>query len=299
MLLTLSLVFLCLWGYNFYNDSQKLKAGLTGNKKPADNTVPNNTRDSLLTIYTSTIDKLDSRIISTKISTDSLLGNIENKLSEINKLKEEISVILKNKNNVTSLGTAGEKIEELQLKISQLQNRNTDIENGNKKLKKLLQKIITEENSGIQSANSLPAAEILQHAKPNVSPVFSAYDIRVTAVVSKNEKDVETVLADETEKLNGSFVVKSNNYQNKTAEIVVVVLQPNGRVLQNSVWEAGTFDTPEGRKNYSDKIHFDYSSGESKRLQLSLSTENFQKGNYTIQIYYNGTVIGKIVKVLS
>lgn len=299
MLLTLSLVFLCLWGYNFYNDTQKQKLNLIENKPTHGIATLNNTRDSLLTIYTNTINKLDSRINSTKISTDSLLGNIDNKLNEINKLKEEISSILKNKNSIDKLGSASEKIKELQQKIAQLQNRNLDIENGNKKLKTLLQQLITEDNSLGQNNNRLLVAEKLPGSNTNLTPAFTTADIRLTALMTKDEKDIETIQADETEKLNGSFVVKSNSYQNKTAEIIVVVLQPNGKVLQNSIWEAGTFDTPEGKKKYSDKIHFDYSSGESKKLQLSLSADNFQKGNYIIQIYYNGLIIGKMVKVLS
>jgi hypothetical protein len=299
LLLTLSLVFLCLWGYNFYNDTQKQKVFLLKKSNTPTIATSNNIRDSLLTIYTSTIDKLDSRINSTKISADSLLGNIDNRLNEINRLKEEIVVILKNKSNSTNLGAASEKIGELQLKIDQLQSQNREIENGNKNLKKLLQQIIAEENSGAQNLNRPSGADKLLGAKINSLPVFTTADIRLFALTSKDEKDMETTEADETEKLNGSFTVKSNNYQSKSAEIIVVVTQPNGKVLQNSVWEAGTFDTPEGKKNYSDKMHFDYSPGEAKKLQLSLSSEKFQKGNYTIQIYYNGSVIGKMVKSLS
>lgn len=299
VLLSLSLVFLCLWGYNFYNDTQKQKANLLENKKTPFIATSNNIRDSLLNIYTSTIDKLDSRINSTKISTDSLLGNIDNKLNEINKLKEDIVAILKNKNNTTNLGTASEKIEELQLKIAQLQNRNQEVENGNKNLKTLLQQTVAEQNSGGQNSNLMPVTDKLPATKTNITPVFTTADIRLTALTSNDEKDIETIEADETEKLNGSFIVKSNNYQSKSAEIIVVVIQPNGKILQNSVWEAGTFDTPDGKKNYSDKIHFDYTAGELKKLQLSLSTEKFQKGNYTIQIYYNGSIIGKMVKSLS
>lgn len=165
VLLSLSLVFLCLWGYNFYNDTLKQKANLLENKKTPFIATSNNIRDSLLNIYTSTIDKLDSRINSTKISTDSLLGNIDNKLNEINKLKEDIVAILKNKNNTTNLGTASEKIEELQLKIAQLQNRNQEVENGNKNLKTLLQQTVAEQNSGGQNSNLMPVTDKFQQPK--------------------------------------------------------------------------------------------------------------------------------------
>ena len=102
------MVFLCLWGYNYYNDAQKQKSQLLENKPTTNTSKSAIIRDSLLTIYTATIDKLDSRINSTKISTDSLLGNIDNKLNEINKLKEEISIILKNKNSIDKFGAASD-----------------------------------------------------------------------------------------------------------------------------------------------------------------------------------------------
>lgn len=297
VLLTLSLVFLCLWSYNYYNDNQKLKSQLLENKPTTGTSKSAIIRDSLLTIYTAIIDKLTSRINSTKISTDSLLGNIDNKLKEINKLKEEISIILKNENSIDKFGVASEKIEALQQKTAQLQNRNLDIENGNKNLKKLLQQIISDQNS-----SHLPVIEKQQLGnKSKIATSFTATEVHLTALMAKDEKYIETNKADETEKLNVSIIVKSNNYLqiNKTAEIIVVVLQPNGKVLQNSVWEAGTFYTPEGEKKYSGKINFDYSAGELKNLLLSLKSDKFPKGRYGVQIYFNGSIIGKMVKDLS
>ena len=299
LLLSLSLILICIWGYNIYTGAQKQKTELLKNKLSANANPLNNTRDSLLKIYTATIDKLDSRIDSTKISADSLLGNVDNKLIEINKLKEEITGILKNKNSIADLSTAREKIDELQVKVAQLQNRNFNIEKENKRLKALVQQLITDKNGNGQTANRLPVADKMTNAKTNLAPVFFAADIRLTAVAIKDDKEEESLQGEETEKLSGSFIIKSNSYQNNTADIIVVVLQPNGKVLQNSIWESGTFDTNEGKKIYSLKIHFDYVKGEEKQLQFSLSTDKFQKGNYIVQVYHNGSVIGKMVKFLS
>lgn len=298
-LLSMSLIFLCIWGYNFFSGTQKQKTELLTNKAPANAAISNNLRDSLLKIYTATIDKLDSRIDSTKMSADSLLGNVDSKLIEINKLKEGISIILKNKNGIADLGTAREKIDELQVKVAQLQNRNLNIEKENKRLKALLQQLTTDKDVSGQHFGRLPATDKMCSGKTNAIPVFIAADIRLTALVIKDDKEEETLQGDETEKLKGSFNVKSNNYQNGSADMVVVVLQPNGKVLQNSIWESGVFDTPEGKRIYSVKLHFDYSNGEAKQLQFSLNTDKFQKGNYIVEIYHNGSIIGKIVKFLS
>ena len=82
-------------------------------------------------------------------------------------------------------------------------------------------------------------------------------------------------------------------------EMLVVVLQPDGRVLKNSEWDAGSFNTQEGKKLYSYKLNFTYARGEPKRLNFSLRADRYQKGNYTMQLYYNGLMIGKAVKTLS
>jgi hypothetical protein len=110
-----------------------------------------------------------------------------------------------------------------------------------------------------------------------------------------NDDDVEKETeADETEKITGSFVAGKNN-QNSSVDVMVVVLQPNGKVLQNSIWETGTFDTPEG-KNLLHKMHIDCPKGEAKRLQFFFNTDKLKRGNYIVQIYYNGSVIGRMVK---
>jgi hypothetical protein len=80
---------------------------------------------------------------------------------------------------------------------------------------------------------------------------------------------------------------------------VVVVLQPDGQVLQKSAWESGTFETRDGKKIYSCKLRCDALQGEAKQLNFSLSADSYQKGNYTMHIYHNGVLIGRASKILS
>ena len=128
---------------------------------------------------------------------------------------------------------------------------------------------------------------------------FAATDLHLTAMMTNADKEQETSLAQETEKLVGSVVLRSSTVQNNNNEVVVVVLQPDGQVLKNSAWESGTFLSDEGKKIYSYKLRFDYNRGEAKRLFFSLSADQYQKGNYTMQVYYNGMLIGKMLKTLS
>ncbi len=302
LLLSLSLVLLSIWGYNFYFASQndKVKTNTPINIVSAVGQNTNAIRDSLEKIYTSTINKLDSRIDSTKNAADSAIGNVDNNLAEINKLKEEITIILKKNNGVADLGTAREKIDKLQQKVEQLQNRNLDVEKENKRLNALLVQL-TSDKAGVEE-NSKHRNSIARQVSENIdaTPGFIASDMHLAALaVNDDDIEKETSEADETEKITGSFIVKGRNNSSSTIDVMVVVLQPNGKVLQNSVWESGTFDTPEGKKTYSHKVHFEYQKGEAKKLLFSLSTDKFEKGNYIFQVYYNGSVIGRMVKTLS
>ncbi|MBL0334256.1 MAG: hypothetical protein IPP73_02690 [Chitinophagaceae bacterium] len=46
------------------------------------------------------------------------------------------------------------------------------------------------------------------------------------------------------------------------------------------------------------KLRFDYQKGENKHLMFNLNAEEVQRGNYTLQLYQNGYLIGQAVKVL-
>jgi gas vesicle protein len=300
LLLSLSLVLLAIWGYQFFNSSDRENISLKKDT-PSAASINANTHDSLLDVYSKTINKLDVRIDAAKNTADSLMENVDDKITEINSLKEEIRVLLKNSVSRESLKIAKEKISDLQQKIAQLQERNVTIEQENKELKALLQQY--DKDGSAQHSNTAPppapAASKLPAAdnKP-AAPTFLLTGIRVMALSVKDDKEQETLKASETEKINGSFTVKSNAIADN-ADIYICLVQPNGKVVQNSDWEVGAFDTPEGRKIYSHKISTRFDSGEEKLLHFSVSADNFEKGNYTVLIYYSGHVIGKLVVSLS
>jgi hypothetical protein len=299
-LLSLSLILLSIWGYHFYTTTQQEKVNTLAikNKQSSGSATVTTIRDSLQKIYTSTIDKLDNRIDSTKNTTDSLPGNVTIKLGEINQLKEDIATILKNKISFAELDTARQKIDELQIKVAQLQNHSLDVEKENKRLSALLQQLINDKNGADKKTKQSTIENKLLIEKTGFTPVFFVTDLRLSALGMNGENEA-TWEADKIAKITGSFLVKSNTNQNNTAEVMVVVLQPNGQVFQNSTWESGIFETPGGKKIYTHKIRFSYSKSEAKRLLFTLNAENFQQGNYTVQIYYNGSIIGRLVKVLS
>lgn len=303
-LLFLSLVVLFGLGFRFYFKDQHPQPATVIIKKDSAS-VALGVRDSLQKIYTATINELDNRLDSIWNNTDTLAGNLDIKLNEFYKLRKEITSILKTGTNSNDFLIASEKIGELQKKVETLNKRNQDVENENKRLNDILAQLKndakkTEPVAVKTVAENKPAVEKSTTVTTNAVPAsFTASDIRLSAVKLSDDKEEETANAEQAEKLVASFVVKNNFNQYNNTEVDVVVLQPDGQVLQSSAWETGTFNTPEGKKIYSGKMRFEYSKGENKRLRLSLSAEKFQQGNYIMHLYHNGTLIGKTVKQLS
>ena len=305
LLFLMSFVILCTWGYNAYyktKDEKKATAIFikdTAAITKATREIANATRDSLQKIYAATIQNLDRRFDSTLNYADTLKGSLNVKLAEFYKLKTEISDILKDRSNNADLGLARRKISELQKRIDDLLGKNNEVEEENKRLYAMIQQLSKEKSP---EQNILP---VVFDTKPvsnrSTIPVsvFQAYDLHLSAVMVIDDKELETFQAMQTDKFVGSVVVKNNNAINNVAEIFIVVLQPDGHVLQKSAWESGTFETLDGKKIYSCKLRFDYIRGEPKKLLFSLSTDKYMKGNYTMQVYYNGSLIGKMYKTLT
>jgi type I site-specific restriction endonuclease len=227
---------------------------------------------------------------------DSLKGDLDINLKEFYRLRDEIAILLQDKNTNVDLNVASKKISELQQKINLLRYRNTDVENENKRLKKVLE-LMAKESQGIEQNSKLIERENINlNNRVNALVSISTANLNLSALA--NNEQQETTEAQQTEKLVGSFTIKSN-YSSK-ADFIIVVLQPDGQVLQKSAWESGSFETKkEGRKIYSCKLRCETAKGESKQLNFSLTAEKYLKGNYTMKIYHNGILIGKTNKLLS
>jgi hypothetical protein len=280
------------WGYRFYNKNDEFKVAAKVVITDS-NALANRIRDSLQKVYNETLYKLDTQLDSTLLNSDSLKKQLDIKLAEFYRLSGEITAILNRRNNnYADIDMAKKKIGELQTKADDLRDKNQVVDSENKKLVSILEQVKKSEKDNPETTPSV------EKNSPAYT-VFTASEMKLSAIMVTDDKESETSAADQTKKLVGAFTVTNNNSQLSNAEVIVVVQQPDGRVLKNSEWESGSFNTPEGKKIYSSKLSFNYSKGEPKRLFFSVKAENYQKGNYTMQVYYNGTMIGKIFKTLT
>jgi len=307
VLFLLSFAILCTWGYNVYYKAKEDKDKTVALIKDsttilrASKAIADATRDSLQKIYTATIRQLDAKLDSTWNYADSLKEPLNSKLNEFFKLRTEITELLKDKNNSADLGLARQKVFELQRKVDDLVGKNKDVEQENKRLYEMLNQL----SASIKEPSPMNVKPVVFEGKTETTPapvtnLFTASDMHLSAFTqTDNDKEIETSQAIQTDKLVGSFVVKNLHSQDNNAEVIIVVLQPDGHVLQKSSWESGTFSTADGKKIYSCKMRFDYNKGESKKINFSLSSDRYMKGNYIMQVYHNGMLIGKLSKTLS
>jgi regulator of replication initiation timing len=299
LLLVVSCVLLWTWGYRVYRsgniDTRTESPVSKGLATPAGSPA-----DTLQKNFTAVVNSLDNQLDATWTHADSLKARLDIKLAEFNKLRNEITELLKNPGNNADLGMARQKIGELQQVVDELRNRNRDVENENRRLNTVLAELSAYTKNPAPNMKRVSFEE-KQPAETtnNAAVAFTASDLVLSAITLHADKEEETQQAQQTEKLVGSFLVKNNSNLSGNTEMIVVVLQPDGQVVKTSAWESGTFNTPEGKKIYSYKIRFDMLKGESRRLLFSLSTDKYQKGNYTMQVYYNGLMIGKMYKTLS
>lgn len=230
---------------------------------------------------------------------------------------------------------ANPEIIELNRKVDKLIDRNNEIENENRKLSEKLKSLSdainlprTEKQSGqhlskntrpkaetqapvtekVKKSNLVTSTEVAKSepvSKPAASPHVSSTEpnylegISLTAFCVINSNEFETSLAMRTDKLVGTLRLPSHAIAQAASEIYIVLLQPDGRVLQKSPWESGTFLSVSGKKIYTCKLSANQASAGNNQLNFSLPSDSFQQGLYTLQVYYGGKLIGELKKPLS
>ncbi len=277
LLLLASFLILCIWGYNFYMQVKEEKEFTGTDRNPTPD--PAAIRDSLLTIYTSSIRSLENQLGNTYTASDSLENDLRVRLDDYYRLKAEVAAMLSNPQTAEDFRLAGSKIRELQARINSLTRTNIDVQEENRRLHALLQQM----NDKPVSMPAVYRNETPTHGAPREPRVPVCNDVQLESYGGTD--DAQAGIA-------GSFVLKHPE-DIINGEAIIVVTQPDGSVLQKSAWEAGSFQTGEGRKIYSCKVKFDYTRGESRRLTFNIPAENLQNGSYGLQVYYNGSRIGR------
>lgn len=301
LLALLSCGLVATWVYHIY-DKTKYSQNKIAEVQTVDTTaIAQAIRDSLQKSYTATINNLDTRLDSSRNTSDSLQAALTLQINEVNRLRTEISTILKSPNTTAQeLARAKQKLNELEEIVKQLRSEKKALELEKQQLIVRLDQLTGEVTQLQQGIRKLDDENKNINEKLKTSSVFVASALHFTAIDDRESKEQETSHAKRADKFIASFVLQNSLSEFLNAEVIIVITTPDGRILQSSAWDSGSFDTKtEGRKSYTRRIKFDYMKGEQKALIFSLDVDTFQKGTYTLQIWHNGQRIGEIAKALS
>lgn len=146
---------------------------------------------------------------------------------------------------------------------------------------------VTERDTYRQTAEE-SAARVKEGSK------LQAYGFSSGALRSKlNNTTTATDKAKNTVQIKSSFTIGANPIAEKgNKPVYMQITKPDGTIFQSRT--SNVISTGQGSVAYSDKKDVDY-TGEavSMAIYYDLRGEDAQKGNYTVQIYCDGQMIGK------
>lgn len=282
------------WGYFLYDKNQsneKIQVSQT------QATTSMTQRDSVQLIYNEALTRLDS----ITGNNNSLQGQLGDRQSEITKLKNEINTILRNKNATAAelskarklISEMNGKIENLEAEVARLSGENQQLAASNTQLTE--EKGVLEQNLQTTTTEKQELASTV-----DVGSTFSASNIQITPIKEKGSgKEKVTTTAKRVDKMVISFDVENRIARSGPADMYVIVTAPDGNVIADASMGSGNLTTRnDGDKQFTSKVSTEYEQGSKKNLQIPLRQNDFQTGDYKIEIYHNGFKIAEGIRTL-
>jgi myosin heavy subunit len=238
-----------------------------------------------------------ARLDSMSTLTTNLQGKLTERNKEIASTKSEIRSIL-NKKNATAaeLSKAKNLIAGLNDKITGMEQQVAQLTQANQSLTQDKVVLTQEKEKLNQDLTTTTATKDSLVQKVDVASTLNASNIAITPVdVRHNGKEKVTSTAKRVNKLVISFDVNNRIAQPGTTDVFVCVIGPDGKPISIQSLNSGMFTTrEEGDKAFTAKLPVEIETAKKKNVQFTFTPgDNFQQGNYTIQIYQNGFLIGE------
>ena len=280
------------WGYFLYDKNKSdEKLQLTQNQAAEAMT----SKDSVQMLYNESLARLDS----ITGSNNNMQGELSENQSEISRLRKEISSILAKRNATQAelarakslIAQLNDRIGSLEAEVARLTGENQQLASTNTQL--------TSERDVLQTNLQTTTAEKEELAQTvDVASTFSASNIQITPINEKRSgKEKETTTAKRVDKLVISFDVENRIARSGPADLYVIVTAPNGQVITDA--NSSTLTTRnDGDRQFTSRVTSEYEQGTRKRIQVPLRQNDFQTGDYRIEIYQNGFKIAEGVRSL-
>ena len=283
-----------LGGFLIYNQS---KTGDTLKANQTEIAKVMTEKSDIQTSFDASLARLDSmKTVNAEMDSKLAASN-----DEIAKMKTEIRGIL-NKRNATAaeLKRARTLIAKLNGKITDLELQVAMLTQENDSLKLNVATLTSDKETLTRNLDSTNVIKQKLETKVDIASTLNASNITITPLkVKNNGKEKVKTVAKRVDKLVVSFDVKNRIIESGMTDLYVVVIGPDGQPVTPDV-SGSTFTTrEEGDKVFTAKLPVTLETAKAKNVQFAFApAKHFQEGNYKIQIYQNGFLIGEKTREL-
>jgi peptidoglycan hydrolase CwlO-like protein len=240
-----------------------------------------------------------ARLDSMSTVNTGLESQLTEKNNEIAKVKSEIRSILNKKNATaaelnrakTLIASLNEKISSLESDVAKLKQDNQLLTNDN---------VVLKQEKEVLTKNLTATTEVKEslEKKVDVASTLNASNIMITPIdIKKSGKEKVSTTAKRVDKFVVSFDVDNRIIQSGSTDVYVLVLGPDGKAI-NAGTETFTTRT-EGDLAFTAKVPIELETAKKKNVEFAfIPGTDFKQGNYIIQIYQNGFLIGQATKEL-
>ena len=292
------------WGYIIW-DKSKSKETVTQLQTQV--STVDSSRDAIQMEYNDALARLDS---ATGNNTE-LQGALAERKAEIDLLKQEINSITKNKNATaaelararTLVRTLNGKIDDMYAEIEKLKGENQELTASNTQLSTEKTQLTTEKTKLEENLNTTTTQKKELEEKVDVASTLRASALNIIPIdLRRGGKEKSTSTAKRVDVLRITFQLDENRVApSGTKELYISITDPKGTPVTTPDMGSGTFDMREGgSKFFTTKVQVPYEQGRKAPVSFDWKQSNgtYQTGNYKIEVYHNGFLIGQGVRSL-
>jgi len=255
------------------------------------------TYDNKIAVIDSAKAKIQAEFIEVSAKADSLTnqntslqGDLLDKSNQIQKLKSNISAILRKQNasNVelaeakTLIADLNGKVTNLFADLSKAQAENKDLTAKNE--------VLNTTNTTLNT--NLTATQKEKERLQDIGSTLHASTFSIQALkVREDGTEKKTTNTRRANTIRLSFQIDKNKITPTGAqELFVCITGPDGKAFN----ETGKINTREdGTKNYSQKVSVKYEQNKELPISYDIKNIKFTEGEYLVEIYHNGFKIGE------
>jgi prefoldin subunit 5 len=255
------------------------------------------TYDNKIAVIDSAKAKIQAEFIEVSAKADSLTnqntslqGDLLDKSNQIQKLKSNISTILRKQNasNVelaeakTLIADLNGKVTNLFADLSKAQAENKDLTAKNE--------VLNTTNTTLNT--NLTATQKEKERLQDIGSTLHASTFSIQALkVREDGTEKKTTNTRRANTIRLSFQIDKNKITPTGAqELFVCITGPDGKAFN----ETGKINTREdGTKNYSQKVSVKYEQNKELPVSYDIKNIKFTEGEYLVEIYHNGFKIGE------